>query len=76
MTMMLNKINLVAKLAAAFIMTVIAFITLSPFVMVQIVLSSLIMFLGFVNNLNMEISTHIYNIQVNLITGLLIGISF
>lgn len=76
MTMMLNKINLVAKLAAAFIMTVIAFITLSPFVMVQIVLSSLIMFLGFVNNLNMEISTHIYNIQVNLITGLLNGISF
>lgn len=76
MAMMLNKINLVAKLAAAFIMTVIAFITLSPFVMVQIVLSSLIMFLGFVNNLNMEISTHIYNIQVNLITGLLNGISF
>ena len=76
MAMMLNKINLVAKLAAAFIMTVIAFITLSPFVMVQIVLSSLIMFLGFVNNLNMEISTHIYNIQVNLITGLLNGVSF
>lgn len=76
MAMMINKITLVLRLATAIIMTFMAFVSLSPFVILQIVLSLLIMFLGLVNNLNMEISTHIYNIQVNLITGLLNGISF
>lgn len=73
---MISKLSLLLKLSVAFVMTIIAFITLSPFALIQILLSTFIMIFGFFNNLNIEVSTHIYNVQVNLITGLLNGISF
>jgi len=73
---MISKICIVIKLGVALILTVIAFITLSPFVFIQGFLSVFIMIFGFFNNVNIEISTKIYNFQVNLITGLLSGVSF
>lgn len=52
----------------------ITFITLTPFILIQIGLSFSIMTFGFLNNINMEYSTSLYNLQLKIILSLLTNI--
>lgn len=69
-----KKLLLIAKLSVLTLLLAITFATLTPFIMIQFVLSLGTLSFGLLNNINVEFSTRLYNMEVEMIISLLTNI--
>lgn len=70
----LKKLKIIFKLVVLTMMLAISLVTLFPFVVIQMGLSVFIMSFGMLNKANIEYSSKIYNMQVNMIIAQLTNI--